>query len=157
MSGGWQGKLEQLVGLYESAARSPGASLTCRVQGDAGWLQRGSVDPERASTVRVAEDAFGLGIGAIGSQFTDAAPRMGELIAAAGVVAYQPSEGGNVPDYLIGTAEQPASAVLGSGLVCEGGFETLSRFTSGQRAGRCRSPSWRESVSTTRRRRRRAW
>jgi len=123
------GPLAMLVRLYESAARSPGASLTCRVQGDAGWLQRGTIDPERASTVRVAEDAFGLGIGAIGGQFTDAAPRMGELIAAAGVVAYQPSEGGNVPDYLIGTAEQPASAVLGSGLVCEGGFETLSRFS----------------------------
>ncbi len=76
-----------------------------------------------------AEEAFGLGIGAIGQQFADAAPRMGELIAAAGVVAYQPTEGGSVPDYLIGTAEQPASAVLGSGLVCEGGFETLSRFT----------------------------
>ncbi len=88
-----------------------------------------TIDPERASTVRVGEDAFGLGIGAIGGQFTDAAPRMGELIAAAGVVAYQPTEGGSVPDYLIGTAEQPASAVLGSGLMCEGGFETLSRFS----------------------------
>ena len=74
-------------------------------------------------------DAFGLGIGAIGSQFADAAPRMGELIAAAGVVAYEPTEGGAVPDYLIGTTEEPAPAVIGSGLLCEGTFETLSRFT----------------------------
>lgn len=123
------GKLALLHGLYESAARNPGASLTCRVQGDPEWLERGAIDPQRATTVRLGEDAFGLGIGAIGGQFTEAAPRMGELIAAAGVVAYQPTEGDSVPDYLISTAEQPASAVLGSGLVCEGGFETLSRFT----------------------------
>ncbi len=123
------GKLVLLHGLYESAARNPGANLTCRVLGDPGWLEHGVIKPERASTVQVGEQAFGLGIGAIGHQFADAAPRMGELIAAAGVVAYQPTEGGSVPDYLIGTAEQPAPVVLGTGLLCEGGFETLSRFT----------------------------
>jgi len=123
------GKLVLLHGLYESAARNPGASLTCRVLGDPGWLERGTIEPQRASAVQVGEEAFGLGIGAIGHQFTDAAPRMGEFIATAGVVAYQPTEGGGVPDYLIGTTEQPASAVLGSGFLCEGGFETLSRFT----------------------------
>ena len=123
------GKLVLLHGLYESAARNPGASLTCRVHGDPAWLEHGGVRPEAASAVRVGEQAFGLGIGAIGQQFAEAGPRMGELIAAAGVVAYQPTEGASVPDYLIGTTEQPASAVLGSGFTCEGGFETLSRFS----------------------------
>jgi anti-anti-sigma factor len=123
------GKLVLLHGLYESAARNPGAGLTCRVLGDPAWLERGSIDPVRASTVEVREDSFGLGIGAIGQQFGDASPRMGELIGAAGVVAYQPTEGGGVPDYVIGTADQPASAVIGSGLMCSGAFETLSRFT----------------------------
>ena len=123
------GKLVLLHGLYESAARNPGASLACRVHGDPGWLERGIIEAKRAGTVQVGEEVFGLGIGGIGQQFADAAPRLGELIAAGGVVAYQPTDGGGVPDYLIGTAEQPASAVLGSGLMCEGGFETLSRFT----------------------------
>jgi len=124
------GKLELILhGLYESAARNPGASLTCRVHGDPAWLEHGGVRSETASTVRIGEETFGLGIGAIGQQFAEAGPRMGELIAAAGVVAYQPTEGASVPDYLIGTAEQPAPAVLGSGLTCHGGFETLSRFT----------------------------
>ena len=123
------GKLALLHGLYESAVRNPGASLTCRVHGDPAWIEHGGIRREGASTVQVAEDAFGFGIGAIGHQFAEAGPRMGELIAAAGVVAYQPTEGASVPDYLIGTADQPASAVLGSGLMCQGGFETLSRFT----------------------------
>jgi anti-anti-sigma factor len=123
------GKLVLLHGLYESAARHPGASLTCRVLGDPAWLERGTIAPARASTVQVGEDAFGLGIGALGQTFAEASPRLGELIGAAGVVAYQPTEGSGVPDYLIGTTDQPASAVVGSGLLCTGGFETLSRFT----------------------------
>jgi len=123
------GKLVLLHGLYESAARNPGASLSCRVLGDPGWVERGNVDEARASAVQVDEESFGLGVGAIGHQFSDTAPRLGELIGTAGVVAYQPTEGGGIPDYFIGTAEQPASAVLASGLICRGGFETLSRFT----------------------------
>lgn len=123
------GKLVLLHGLYESAARNPGASLSCRVLGDASWIDRGGIDADHTSLTKVGPEAFGLGIGAIGAQFTDAAPRMGELIAAAGVVAYEPTEGSAVPDYLIGTTEEPAPAVIGSGLLCEGTFETLSRFT----------------------------
>lgn len=123
------GKLVLLHGLYESAARNPGASLSCRIAGDPGWIERGQMDVARASAMRLGENAFGLGIGAIGTQVADAAPRMGELIAAAGVVAYEPTEGTGVPDYLIGSPADPASAVIGSGLVCEGTFETLSRFT----------------------------
>ena len=123
------GKLVLLHGLYESAARNPGASLTCRVVGDTSWQEGGRIDPARAGTVQLDEDTFGLGIGAIGQQYAEGAPRLGEFLGAAGVVAYQPTEGGGVPDYLIGTAREPASAVIGSGLVCRGPFETLSRFT----------------------------
>ena len=123
------GKLVLLHGLYESAARNPGASLTCRVLGNPSWIERGGIDADHASRIKVGPEAFGLGIGAIGAQFADAAPRMGELLAAAGVVAYEPTEGSAVPDYLIGTTDSPAPAVIGSGLLCEGGFETLSRFT----------------------------
>ena len=123
------GKLVLLHGLYESAARHPGASLTCRVAGDTAWQERGNIDPLRASALQFSEESFGLGIGAIGQQYADAAPRLGELLTAAGVVAYQPTEGGGVPDYLIGTAQEPAAAVVASGLVCTGAFETLSRFT----------------------------
>jgi len=130
-TGEWRvaGKLVLLHGIYESAAQNPGARLRCRVLGDPDWQERGFFESGRARPVRVGEHSFGLGIGAIGEQFADAAPRMGELIAAAGVVAYQPTEGGGVPDYLIGTPEWPAPAVVGSALLCEGDFETLSRFT----------------------------
>ncbi len=122
-------KLVLLHGLYESAAREPGGRLTCRVLGDPSWLERGTIDAAAAGVVRLGEDSFGLGVGAIGPDFADAAPRLGELIAAGGVVAYQPTEGSGVPDYLIGTAELPAPVVVGSGLMCSGTFETLNRFT----------------------------
>jgi len=123
------GKLVLLHGLYESAARNPGARLSCRVLGDPGWLATGALDRARTSAVQVNDDAFGLGIGAIGEDLADTAPRMGEFLAAAGVVACQPTDGAGVPDYLIGTPGRPASATIGSGLLCEGSFETLSRFT----------------------------
>ena len=78
---------------------------------------------------RVGIRGLFFGVGAIGHTFAEASPRLGELIGAAGVVAYQPTEGSGVPDYLIGTSEQPATTVVASGLLCRGAFETLSRFT----------------------------
>ena len=151
------GKLVLLHGLYESAARQPGCQPLLPGAGDPAWVEHGAVDPSRAATVQMGEEAFGLGIGAIGQQFADAAPRLGELIGAAGVVAYQPTEGTGVPDYLIGTADQPASAVMGSGLLCTGAFETLSRFTKRPAGSRYRSPSSRACAWITRHRPPSAW
>jgi len=65
----------------------------------------------------------------LGGESGDCAVRFGELIAAAGAVAYLPTEGAQVPDFDLGLARAPR-AVLGSGLVCEGAFAQLARFST---------------------------
>jgi anti-anti-sigma factor len=128
----WRSPMGQLVllhGMYETTPRAEGTPFTCRVAGDAGWLERGWVLPELARAVTVPEDGLALGVGGIGATFDDVAPRAGELLGAAAAVAYQPTEGHAVPDYLVGTPGHDPRAVLLSGMVCEGPFHYLTRFT----------------------------
>ena len=105
-------------GSYEVTCRDPGGALTCRVY----------EKPARA--VPFPETAFGLGVGALGAATGDCAVRFGELVAAAGAVVYLPTEGGQVPDFDLGLGGRPPTAVLASGLVCDGEFSQLARFST---------------------------
>lgn len=105
-------------GSYEVTCRDPGGALACRVY----------EKPARA--VPFPETAFGLGVGALGAATGDCAVRFGELVAAAGAVVYLPTEGGQVPDFDLGLGGRPPTAVLASGLVCDGEFSQLARFST---------------------------
>lgn len=105
-------------GSYEVTCRDPGGALSCRVY----------EKPARA--VPFPETAFGLGVGALGAATGDCAVRFGELVAAAGAVVYLPTEGGQVPDFDLGLGGRPPTAVLCSGLVCDGEFSQLARFST---------------------------
>jgi hypothetical protein len=128
----WRSPMGQLVllhGMYETTVRSEGTPFTCRVVGNPAWLERGFVEPTDGRVVTVGEDALALGVGAIGTEFEEVAPRAGELLGAAGTIAYQPTEGGTVPDFLVGTAGRDPAALLVSGVVCDGPFQYLTRFS----------------------------
>ena len=116
-------------GVYELSACSPQRTLTCHLHGDAGRLTRAALQPEDCSVVALPEEAFGIGVGAIGASYEECHSRLGELIAVAGCVAYFPSDGARMADYLVGGGRVAPRAVLGSGLVCEGGFSQLVRFS----------------------------
>lgn len=124
-----KGQLVLLHGLYETTALAAGAPYHCRVAGDPGWLERGVAAPADARTVTVGEEGLVLGVGGIGATWDDVAPRAGELLGAAGAVAYQPTEGSTPPDYLLGGAGYDPQAVLLSGVQCEGRFQYLTRFS----------------------------
>jgi len=117
-------------GSYEVSTREPEEALTCRVYGRAEGVVRGGVLPADARSVPFSESMFGLGIGALGSDCSECAGRFGELVAAAGSVAYLPSEGAQTPDFELGLAGRAPVAVLGSGLVCDGSFAQLARFST---------------------------
>jgi anti-anti-sigma factor len=88
------------------------------------------VDPAGCRTVQFPARAFGIGIGAIGNRAEDVAPRLGELIAAEGVVSYLPTEGESTPDYVFTYPTRVPEAVLASGIVWEGLFSDLMRFST---------------------------
>jgi len=112
-------------GSYETSPYEPGASVACRVYGErAGECHR----------VPFAERAFGVGIGALGDGAEECGPRLGELIGAGGVVAYLPTDGAFVPDYLATARGHAPAPYLASGVVCEGGFSHLVRFSTARAA-----------------------
>ena len=115
------------AGQYEISRRHLAGELACRVVGQPAGLTAG-LREEDCRTISFTSSTFGLGIGAIGETFDETSPRFGELIGVAGTVAYLPTDGALVPDYLSATTHSAPSAVLGSGLVLDGTFTNLIRF-----------------------------
>jgi anti-sigma B factor antagonist len=121
-------------GTYEVASRDPGAELYCRVYGRPESALRGWIQPDDYHPIEVPENAFGLGIGALGTSRPEAGARLGELVAAAGAVAHLPTLGSQVPDFDVGLGGRPPRALLVSGLVCGGGYSVLTRYSSATEA-----------------------
>jgi anti-anti-sigma factor len=115
------------AGQYEISRRHLAGELACHVVGRPDGLTAGQRE-EDCRTISFTSSAFGLGIGAIGETFDETSPRFGELIGVAGTVAYLPTDGALVPDYLTATAHSAPAAVLASGLVFDGTFTNLIRF-----------------------------
>jgi hypothetical protein len=88
---------------------------------------------QHCRTVQFPDRFFGLGLGALGRSFAESQARFGEFLAAAGAAAYLPTDGTNVPDYVVATeALVPELSVLYAA-VCEGTCAHLVRF--GERPG----------------------
>jgi len=121
-------------GTYETFATEPGAALTCRLVGDPERVTGGGVRDGDCEIVSFPEHVFGLGIGALGDDYEQCGPRMGELLAVGGVVAFQPTDSGRVPDYLTTLRDHAPRALLATGILCEGSFSHLIRFSATHRA-----------------------
>jgi anti-anti-sigma factor len=120
---------------YEIAPQERGAALVCRLHGDPARVTQGVFSFDQCRVVEFPETAFGLGLGAIGTSYEECQSRLGELAGAAGVVAYLPTDGASVPDYLRDGRDRGPRALLGCGMVCEGGFSHLVRFTAARDSG----------------------
>jgi anti-anti-sigma factor len=96
--------------------------------GDPGLLKGSGFGPEDCRTVAFPPATFGLGLGAFGSGFEDAQSRFGEFLAVGGSAAYLPTDGTNVPDFMVSSGELVPEINVLYGLRCEGGFTHLLRF-----------------------------
>lgn len=115
-------------GQYHMAPRAADGGLICRLHGRPDGLTGGFRDPAACPTVPFPDNCFGLGLGAIGGSYEECHEQIGELVAVAGCIAYFPSDGARMADYLVGNSPAPPRAVLASGLSCEGEFSSLVRF-----------------------------
>jgi anti-anti-sigma factor len=111
--------------LFERSAAKP---LTCEPFGDADLLNSGGFGPQDCRTIRFPVSTFGLGLGAFGHGFDDARTRFGEFLAAAGSAAYLPTDGTNVPDFMVSSGDLVPELNALYGLRCEGDFSHLLRF-----------------------------
>jgi anti-anti-sigma factor len=115
-------------GQYQMSSGATEGVLTCRLHGQPDGLTSASCGPDSCATVPFPDNVFGLGLGAIGDSYEECREQIGELVAVAGCIAYFPSDGARMADYLIGNSPTPPRAVLASGLSCEGAFSKLVRF-----------------------------
>ena len=126
--------LQGARGTYEVSARLPGSELSCRLYGRPESALRGWIQPADYHQVEFPATSFGLGLGALGTSRSEAAARLGELVAADGAVAHLPTQGAQVPDFDVGLGGRAPAALLVSGFACRGHFSLLTRFSSATEA-----------------------
>ncbi len=106
---------------------SPGP-LQGRVFGDPSLLRGCRFAEADCPAVPLGADSIAVGIGALGRDFDDCQDRFGEFLSAAGVAAYLPTDGSNVPDYLFLGEATGANVRFCYGFSCTGQFAHLMRF-----------------------------
>lgn len=114
--------------VLEIDTPSPGSSLKLRRSGNPGKLAMGGFNESDGHPLTFSSASFGLGLGALGRDFSDCSGRFGEFLSVAGATAYLPTDGSNVPDYMMaaGGGESEIRALYA--LKAEGTFSHFIRF-----------------------------
>jgi anti-anti-sigma factor len=117
--------------IYEVHPLAAESTLECRAFGNASLFERAAFAKEHCRAMQFSDSTFAIGLGALGENFEDCRGRFGEFIAAGGAVAYLPTDGTNVPDFLLGGRTTPEVQVC-YGIACDGRrphpFSSLIRF-----------------------------
>ena len=79
----------------------PGAHLQCSLIGDPDKLFDTGFQEGDCVRVSLPPGTFGLGLGAFGGGFHDCRERFGEFLATAGTATTLPTDGSNVPDFVV--------------------------------------------------------
>jgi anti-anti-sigma factor len=128
-------QFEKLGGIYDVFTLAPEAALTARLVGNPELLRGSKFRKEDCKGRAFPDSVRAVGVGALGDSFEDCEGRFGEFLAAAGAVAYLPTDGTNVPDYFV-----PAGSSVPDVQVCyaaafEGAFEKMARFEAKKDVG----------------------
>ena len=113
---------------FEVVDTRPAHPLQCRMIGDPGLLRGCRFGAGDCHTIQFPQACFGLGLGAFGEDFEEAQARFGEFLAVGGSAAYLPTDGTNVPDFVVSSGELVPELKVLYGLRCEGEFGHLMRF-----------------------------
>jgi len=128
--------VERAEASFDVYALAAEAGLTCRILGDATLIEGCRFSKENCYSMNFPDSSFAIGLGALGENFDECRSRFGEFIAVAGAVAYQPTDGTNVPDHLVTAGKSLSHVQVCYGIACEelsaGPFSMLLRFQAGQ-------------------------
>jgi len=125
-------QIERSGALYEVYPLASESKLECRRLGDATLLERCGFGKEHGRTMEFSDCTFAIGLGALGEHFEECRGRFGEFIAAGGAVAYLPTDGTNIPDFLVAGGTTLPEVHVCYGIACHGAnpqpFSSLIRF-----------------------------
>src|SRR4030095_14575475 len=125
-------RAEASFDVYDLASE---AGLTCRILGDATLIDGCRFSKENCYSMDFPDSSFAIGLGALGENFDECRTRFGEFIAVAGALAYQPTDGTNVPDHLVAAGKSLSHVQVCYGIACEqlstAPFSMLLRFQAG--------------------------
>jgi len=125
-------KIERSEAVYELYPLAVEAKLDCQRMGDVRLLESCGFDKEHCRTVQFSDSSFAIGLGALGDDFDECKRRLGEFIVAGGAVAYLPTDGTNVPDFLLAHGGSTSEVQVCYGIACHGAgqepFKNLVRF-----------------------------
>jgi anti-anti-sigma factor len=123
-------KFERTEGTFDLFTLSHGSKLNASLIGDPALLRGCRFQKENCSTHAFEESAFAVGVGTLGDRFEDCEGRFGEFLAAAGAVAYLPTDGTNVPDYFVPAGSSVANVQVCYAAIFQGPFAKMARFES---------------------------
>ena len=115
-------------GSFEVTECATGKTMACETIGDPTLLSGCRYTDRDCRNVAFPPSFFGLGLGAFGDGFEDAQARFGEFLAVGGAAAYLPTDGTNVPDFMVASGEMIPELNVLYGLACEAIFTHLMRF-----------------------------
>jgi anti-anti-sigma factor len=118
-------------GSVESWKLEGGGAVECRAIGDPSRLETG-FDASHCRSETFPPATFGFGLGAFGRDFEDCRGRFGELLAAGGAAVYLPTDGTNVPDFLIAGDDSAPEVRLLYGMRCAGPLQAHARFEAAE-------------------------
>ena len=121
-------RIEKENAVYYAYPVASDSKLSCALVGDPQKLQTSGYSGSDSKGVSFPESTFGVGIGAFGNDFNECKERYGEFIAVEGVAAYLPTDGTNVPDFMISEGLLVPQLEVLYGITAQGLFSTLLRF-----------------------------
>jgi anti-anti-sigma factor len=132
-------QIEEPGVMFDVYALAPESRLRCHVVGDPSLLEGCRFRKEHCQTMEFPDSTFAIGLGALGEHFEDCQRRFGEFIATAGAVAYLPTDGTNMPDYLVAAEKSVPDVQVCYGIACEEPnaqpFTRLVRFEAKKEPG----------------------
>jgi len=106
----------------------PGKGMRVETVGSDALLHGGFDATTTREVIRFDQGTVAIGVGALGANAAECAPRFGEFLAAGGVSVFQPADDSARPDFLVSEGTLVPEGHLLLGLVGRGDFPTLARF-----------------------------
>lgn len=127
------GRPHQSANASYTLFSSPSSSVRVTTLGSPAMLANGA-SAVNSPLARYGETTIALGVGALGTSYTENATRFGEFLAVAGVAAFQPADGSSRPDFVVSQGALVPEGHLLLGLSGEGTLGTLARFEASAEA-----------------------